>query len=131
LTKPLTDVLRGSKPVFEWNAPQQQAFDTIRDLLLGGIHLPAPNYSLPFHLATDASEDGKGACLYQLPTVPIDQQHPWSARTHCADNMSVVAFFSKAWNETQRNRPPFYLEADGLLWSMGKAKFYALSSPFP
>jgi len=131
LTKPLTDVLRGSKPVFEWNAPQQQAFDTIRDLLLGGIHLSAPNYSLPFHLATDASEDGKGACLYQLPTVPIDQQHPWSARTHCADNMAVVAFFSKAWNETQRNRPPFYLEADGLLWSMGKAKFYALSSPFP
>ena len=84
-----------------------------------------------FHLAADAPEDGKGACLCQLPTVPIDQQCPWNARTHCADNMAVVAFFSKAWNETQRNRPPFYLEADGLLWSMGKAKFYALSSPFP
>ena len=56
LTKPLTDVLRGSKPVFTWGAPQQKAFETIRDLLLGGTHLSAPDYSMPFHLATDASE---------------------------------------------------------------------------
>ena len=40
-------------------------------------------------------------------------------------------FMSKAWNETQRNRPPFYLEADALLTFMIKSKFYALSSRFP
>ena len=30
-----------------------------------------------------------------------------------------------------RGRPPFYLEASALLWGMEKARFYALSSPFP
>ena len=29
-----------------------------------------------FTLATDASDDGKGGVLYQLPGVPIDQQYP-------------------------------------------------------
>jgi hypothetical protein len=57
LTKPLTDLLRGRQPIFTtWGEDQQRA-------LLGGIHIAAPDYSLPFHLATDASEDGKGAVL--------------------------------------------------------------------
>ena len=66
LAKPMTDILRGRHPEFFWGEPQQTAFDSIRELLLGGIHLCPPDYSLPFHLATDASEDGKGGCLYQL-----------------------------------------------------------------
>ena len=93
----------------------------MRDLLLGGIHVAAPGYSMPFHLATDASEDGKGTVLCQLPTAPIDEQHPYSVRTRNSQNTAVVQFLSKTWNESQRNRPPFYLEADALLWS----------SPFP
>ena len=131
LTKPLTDLLRGRQPVFSWGLAQQTSFETVRDLLLGGIHIAAPDYSIPFHLATDASEDGKGAVLYQLPTVPLDKQHPHSVRIHNPQNTAVVQFLSKAWNESQRNRPPFYLEADALLWSTDKCKFYALSSPFP
>ena len=131
LAKPLSDLLRGSKPIFSWGEKQQIAFDHLRDLLLGGIHLAAPDYELVFHLATDASEDGKGAVLYQLPDVPLDDQHPFSAKLHRPDNMAIICFYSKAWNETQRNRPPFYLEADALLWAMDKCRFYALSSRFP
>jgi hypothetical protein len=33
--------------------------------------------------------------------------------------------------EALRLRPPFYLEADALLWGTNEVKFYALSSPFP
>ena len=131
ITKPLTDLLRGRHPTFEWGPSQQAAFEDTRDRLLAGIHLAAPDYELPFHLATDASEDGKGAVLYQLTSVPIEKQYPWSARVHHPQNMSVIQFLSKAWNEAQRNRPPFYLEADGLLWATDKCKFYALSSPLP
>jgi hypothetical protein len=69
--------------------------------------------------------------LCQLPSVPIEKQHPWSARIHHPQKMSIVQFLSKAWNESQRNRPPFCLEAGGLLWATDKSKFYALSSPFP
>ena len=131
MSKPITDVLRGRQPLFRWEEAQQTSFDTIRDLLLAGVHLAAPDYTLPFHLATDASEEGKGAMLYQLPTIPIEKQYPYSPRTHSADNVAVVQFFSKAWTDAQRARPPFYLEADGLLWAQEKSLFYALSSPSP
>jgi len=131
VVKPMTDILRGRHPEFSWSQPQQDAFDTVRELLLGGIHLSPPDYSLPFHLATDASEDGKGGYLYQLPSIPIEDQHPFCPRKHGPDNVAIIQFLSKSWTETQRNRPPFYLEADALLWAQEKCKFYALSSPFP
>jgi hypothetical protein len=82
-------------------------------------------------LATDASEDGKGSELYQLPSIPVDQQYPYDVKIHHPDNHAVIFFLSKAWNETQRLRPPFYLEGDSLLWSTLKTKHYALCSPFP
>jgi hypothetical protein len=107
ITKPHTDPLRGRQPTFEWGPAQQATFEDIKDRLLGGIYLAAPDYEVPFHLATDASEDGKGAVLYQLPSVPIEKQHPWSARIHHPQNMPIVQFLSKAWNESQRTRPPF------------------------
>ena len=131
ITKPMTDVLRGKAPVFYWMEPQQKAFDFVRDKLLAGVHLAAPNFELPFHLATDASEDGKGGELYQLPNVPVQDQFPYDAKLHAPDNHAVIFFISKAWNETQRLKPPFYLEGDSLLWGTGKCRYYALSSKYP
>ena len=131
ITKPLTDLLRGKQPVFKWTDLQQKAYETVRDALLAGIHLAAPNFELPFHLQTDASEDGKGSLLYQLPSSPIADQFPYCKDIHAPDLMAVIAHFSKAWTDALRLRPPFYLEADALLWSTDQCKFYALSSPFP
>ena len=67
-TTPLSDLLRGQQPVFRWEKVHQDAFDDTRYFLLGGIHLAAPDYALPFHLATNASEDGKGAVLSNYRT---------------------------------------------------------------
>jgi hypothetical protein len=127
----MTDVLKGKPPCFRWGPEQQQAFDAIRDRLLAGVHLAAPDFSLPFHLASDASEDGKGGELYQLPSMPISEQFPYDPKKHAPELHAVIFFLSKAFDETQRLRPPFYLEGDSLLWCTLKAKFYALSSPFP
>ncbi len=69
--------------------------------------------------------------LYQLPSIPLAQQYPYDSKTHAPDNHAVIFFLSKAFDETQRLRPPFYLEGDSLLWCTLKCKFYALSSPFP
>ena len=129
--EPLSRMLKGRKLVFTWGKEQQRAFDFVRDQLLDGVHLAPPRYDLPFHLATDASDDGKGGVLYQLPKVPIDKQHPYDAEIHNPEDFSVIAFYSKLWPESMRGRPPFYLEADALLWGTDKARFYALSSPFP
>jgi hypothetical protein len=127
---PMSSLLRGQKPAFVWGAEQQAAFETIRSELLAGVHLCPPDYGSPFHLATDASDDGKGGVLYQLPSIPLDQQHPHDPAVHSPDNMAIISFYSKCWPEALRGRPPFYLEADALLWGMEKARFYALSSPF-
>jgi hypothetical protein len=107
ITKPMTDVLRGKNPVFFWKSEKQDAFDFIRDKLLSGVHLSAPDFELPFHLATDASEDGKGATLYQLPRIAVEDQYPYDAKVHAPDNMAIIFFLSKAFNETQRLKPPF------------------------
>ncbi len=117
--------------MFKWESEQQQAYEYVRDALLAGIHLAAPDFSLPFHLQIDASEDGKGGAMYQLATCPIAEQYPYCKDKHAPDMMSIIAFFSKAWTKAQRLRPPFYLEADSLLWCTNEAKFYALSFPFP
>jgi hypothetical protein len=131
ITKPLTDLLKGKQPVFTWGSPQQDAYEYVRDALLSGIHLAAPDFERPFHLQTDASEDGKGGLLYQLGKCPIEEQYPYCKDKHSPDNMDIIAFFSKVWTEAQRLRPPFYLEADSLLWNTNEVKFYALSSRFP
>jgi hypothetical protein len=130
ISRPMTEVLKGKPPTFRWGPEQQQASDAIRDRLLDGVHLAAPDFSLPFHLATDASEDGKGSELYQLPSVPIEDQFPYDAKIHAPELHAVIFFLSRAFDETQRLRLPFYLEGDPLLWCTLKAKFYALSSPF-
>jgi hypothetical protein len=93
ICKPLTDILKGRHPEFFWTAVQQAAFDKIRTLLLGGIHLAAPDYEFPFHLATDASEDGKGGVLHQLPDIALEEQHPCSTKTHAPDNMALYNSF--------------------------------------
>jgi hypothetical protein len=95
------------------------------------LHLAAPDFNLPFHLATDASEDGKGGELYQLPTIPIPDQYPYDARLHAPENHAVIFFISKAFDEVQRLKPPFYLEGDALLWGTFKSKYYALCSKYP
>ncbi len=110
ITRPLTDLHRGKAVSFTWGEKQQQAFDSIRDKLLQGVHLCAPDFTLPFHLATDASENGKGGEFYQLPEVPLEQQHPYCPKLHAPDNHAVV----------------FYLEGDALLWGTFKCKYFGV-----
>ncbi len=69
--------------------------------------------------------------MYQLPDVPIADQFPYDPKLHAPENHAVIFFISKAFDDTQRLRPPFYLEGDSLLWCTLKSKYYALSSPFP
>ncbi len=103
----MTAILKGKAPTFFWGEEQQASFDFIKEKLLSGIHLADPDFSLPFHFATDASEDGKGSELYQLPDVPVKQQYLYNVKTHAPEKHAVIFFLSKAWNEAQRLRPLF------------------------
>jgi hypothetical protein len=136
----MTDLLKGKATVFTWGELQQTAFDFVRDRLLRGVftwgefaqgqghrlHLASPDFSLPFHLETDASEDGKGAELYQLPTIPVDKQYPYCAQIHAPELHAVILFLSKAFSETERLKPPFFLEGAPVLF---RRRFLAVGHP--
>ena len=50
---------------FYWDASCQVAFDTLKEKLLVAPILRGPNWSLPFHISTDASDIALGAMLGQ------------------------------------------------------------------
>ena len=52
-------------PLVEWMAQCQQAFEHLKQLCSKTPILAYANYTKPFKLHTDASENGLGAVLYQ------------------------------------------------------------------
>nr|XP_051191082.1 uncharacterized protein LOC127304433 [Lolium perenne] len=53
------------KNAYQWEAPQQAAFDKLKQVMSQPPLLALPNFSLPFTLETDASDTGLGAVLMQ------------------------------------------------------------------
>ncbi|CAK9834497.1 Retrovirus-related Pol polyprotein from transposon 412 [Anthophora retusa] len=64
ISKPLTSLLR-KEAKFEWNLPQEKAFETLRTALCTEPVLNYPDFSKPFHITTDASNYAVGAILSQ------------------------------------------------------------------
>ena len=89
---------------WQWRADVEgKAFETVRAALLERPVLCKPDYKAQFFLQTDASDDGKGAVLWQ--------KGKDGARR-------IIAWYSKAWNASQRARPVFYREAEALFWGI-------------
>lgn len=105
---PLTDLL-STKRVFEWNDTCQSAFDSVRALLTTAPVLAAPDFSLPFSVAVDASDLGAGAVLYQEGPDGLD--HP-------------VGFFSRKFNHYQRAYSTIEKEALALLLALQHFEVY-------
>ena len=64
IAKPLTNLLKNNTP-FIWNANTDEAFNTLKRLLTSQQLLQYPDFSKPFILTTDASNDALGAILSQ------------------------------------------------------------------
>jgi hypothetical protein len=142
IVAPLTALTRSDKgkPVpYVWDDTTQQAYDTIRKLLLDGIHFSPPDYRLPFHGGgglsqyndLPAGEDFTVMSHTPSETVVLlartNQPHTITHNTH---SRLHIAWWSKTWSEADRKRAPFYLEADTFLWGLARSRFYALSSPY-
>jgi hypothetical protein len=82
----MTDILKGKPSTFRWGSEHQVTFDEIREKLLAGVHLAAPDFDLPFHLAPKM---GKRGGLYQLPGIPVADQYPYNPKTHSPENHAV------------------------------------------
>lgn len=88
----------------DWSAECGKAFDLLKTMLLECVVLAHPNFDEPFILSVDASLDGLGAVLSQVP------QGESKARP--------VAFASKTLSASQRKYPAHRLEFMALKWSV-------------
>ncbi len=86
----------------DWNDKCQKAFDTLKEDLLTSVTLAHPDFNCDFILAVDASFDGLGAVLSQIP------EGSTMAR--------LVAFASKTLSRSQMNYPAHRLEFLALKW---------------
>lgn len=114
MAKPLQE-LTGSIP-WSWQSKQQAAFDQLKAAVVRACRLATPDYkAAPFTLATDASDDGMGAVLYQV----ID------------GTTRVIKYLSKTWpTRALHDSPVYYREAYALIWALRECRYYLLHSPF-
>ena len=113
---------KGKKPqrssLFKWTPECQQAFDKLRQYLMSPPILAYPDYTKPFRLYTDASNQGLGAVLSQLQD----------------GEERVIAYASRGLRKTERNDAyysAFKLELLALKWAItDKFKEYLMGGKF-
>uniref|UniRef100_A0A3B1J038 ribonuclease H n=1 Tax=Astyanax mexicanus TaxID=7994 RepID=A0A3B1J038_ASTMX len=88
----------------DWSTDCDEAFNSLKEKLLNCVVLAHPDFSRPFLLSVDASLDGLGAVLSQVPANE-DQARP-------------VAFASKTLSQSQKRYPAHRLEFLALKWSV-------------
>jgi hypothetical protein len=86
ITKPLTEFLKENTP-YVWNDKTEEAFNTLKTLLTTEPVLRYRDFTKPFVLTTDASNDAIGAVLIQGP---IGKDPP-------------IAYASRTLNSAERN----------------------------
>lgn len=105
---PLTDLL-STKRLFQWTEKSQLSFDSVKALLTTAPVLAAPNFSVPFVLAVDASDLGAGAVLMQRGEDGLE--HP-------------LCFFSRKFNIQQRVYSTIEKEALALVLALQHFEVY-------
>ncbi|KAI2666765.1 Retrovirus-related Pol polyprotein [Labeo rohita] len=97
-------ILFGKLSSSDWTKECALSFEQLKSALLSSIVLAHPDFTQPFILSTDASLDGIGAVLSQVP-VGESKVRP-------------IAFASKVLTRAQSNYPAHCLEFLALKWSV-------------
>jgi hypothetical protein len=109
IDRPLTDLLK-KDTLFLWTPPHQQAFETLKHALCSAPVLALPDFTLPFHIETDASGSGIGAVLQQ-------NGHP-------------VAFISKSLSPRNQGLTVYEKEYLAILMAVDTWRHYLLQGEF-
>ena len=94
---------------WEWTEQCQKSFEAVKSLLLSDTVLAFPDFNRRFTLATDASDFGLGAVLYQ---------HDDNG------NKKVISYASCTLNESQRNYHAMERECLAVLWATDRFREY-------
>ena len=107
------DALRNHPGHFVLNKKQQVAFDTLKNLLARAPILSFADFSLPFYVATDASDVGVGAVLYQLPK---GEKYP--------KVINYISFQARSLQERERRYSATKKELLGIVFALNKFHYY-------
>jgi transposase InsO family protein len=111
LTAPLEDVKL--EPTIQWNDLLRTSFAVVKEALLRSPVLSFPDFTRPFHIATDASQTGVGGVLFQ----------PRSADEHITPT-NIVALVSTKLKPAQQRWPAYRKELYGIVFSLRRFHAY-------
>jgi transposase InsO family protein len=111
ITGPLESIKNNA--TIEWTETLRECFNTVKEAVAKAPFLQFPDYSLPFHIATDASNVGCGGVLYQ-PHSPDEDITP----------NNIVSICSRKWNQAQLNYPAYKKELYGIVYCLRQFHCY-------
>ena len=117
LTAPL-DSMRNEKIIdkYMWTPECQDAFDRLKEVLFHGQTLAYPDFGTPFCVATDASNTGIGAVLYQ--------EYPNS------NERRYISFQARSLTKSERNYSATKRELLAIVFALRKFHRYLWGSRF-
>ena len=113
ITKTLTELQKKNAP-FEWNQRTEDAFVSLKEILTTEPLLQYPDFTRPFVLTTDASNEALGAILSQGP---IGQDLP-------------IAYASRTLNTAERNYSTTEKELLAIVWACKQYRPYLYGKKF-
>ena len=114
INEPLRQLLRKDR-LFQWDQPQQKAFQEIKQRLTSPDVLAHYDSSKRSVIAADACQDGLGAVLLQ---------------TDASGHRRPIAFASRSLNDTEKRYAVIEKEALAATWACEKFNDYVLGTEF-
>ncbi|PNF18074.1 hypothetical protein B7P43_G03322 [Cryptotermes secundus] len=113
IAKPLTELLKKNTP-YVWDDKTDKAFNTLKELLITEPLLQYPDFTRPFVLTTDASNEAIGAVLSQGS---IGKDLP-------------IAYASRTLNSAEKNYPTIEKELLAIVWGCKHFRQYLYGRKF-
>jgi hypothetical protein len=113
------DELRNVPGPFELNEKQLESFNLLKNMLVQAPVLSFPDFNKPFYVATDASNVGIGAVLYQLPE---GEGQP--------KKINYVSLVARSLQERERKYSATQKELLAIVFALLKFHYYLWQNPF-
>jgi len=111
------DRLRNVRGNFTLDKLELKCFEQLKRLVAEAPVLSFPDFSLPFYVATDASNLGIGAVLYQLPNGDESK-------------VNYISFMARALKPHEKNYPAYKKELLGIIYACKKFHYYIWGRKF-
>lgn len=114
IASPISDLLKKDPKKFVWTEPAEEAFQNLKSALISAPILLNPDFSQPFVIESDASDNAVGAALVQK----------------LEGETRVVAYFSKKLSSTQRKYASVEKECLGVLLAIEHVRHFVEGTKF-